>query len=100
MIAYEPKGSGKGWRLVPEDADVRLLLALGFSVLFGLTVLAAIAIPFLPGRDPKTTWDTVKEILSVLFPAETSLLGSILGFYFGSKSAKNGSRKDVPAPGE
>jgi hypothetical protein len=76
----------RGWRIIPEDADVRLLLAIGFSILFGLTVAAAIIIPFFVAKDPKTSWETMKEVLSILLPAETGLLGSILGFYFGTKA--------------
>lgn len=85
----------RGWRIIPEDADVRLLLAVGFSILFSLTVAAAIIIPFFVAKDPKTSWDTMKEILSILLPAETGLLGSILGFYFGTKSnVTQSERKD------
>jgi hypothetical protein len=73
-------------RIVPEDRDVRLLLAVGFSALFGITIVIALVLPFLPGRDAASTWSTLKEVLSVLLPAETGLLGSILGFYFGSKA--------------
>jgi hypothetical protein len=91
-----PGRGGRGWRIVPEDADVRLLLALGFSVLFAVTVLVALILPFWPGRDPKATWETMKEALSVLLPAETGLLGSILGFYFGTKAA---GARDEPDPG-
>lgn len=78
-----PKG---GFRIVPEDADVRLLLAIGFSTLFAITIIVALILPFLPGRDSAATWSTLKEVLSVLLPAETGLLGSVLGFYFGSKA--------------
>lgn len=83
IATVTPKG---GFRLVPEDADVRLLLAIGFSTLFAITIIVALILPFLPGRDSAATWTTLKEVLSVLLPAETGLLGSILGFYFGSKA--------------
>jgi hypothetical protein len=94
-MVFEPRPDPKGrpaWRVVFEDADVRVFLALGFSMLFALTVLLGFGIPFWwsGGRDPKETWATTKEILSVLLPAETGLLGSILGFYFGSKSSEMG----------
>jgi hypothetical protein len=90
------------FRIVPEESDVRLLLAIGFSVLFAITILVALVLPFLPGRDAGSTWATLKEILSVLLPAETGLLGSILGFYFGSKAAttpaveSQGTGKEMP----
>jgi membrane protein YqaA with SNARE-associated domain len=80
-------GPKRSFRIVPEDSDVRLLLAAGFSTLFALTILIALVLPFWPGRDSAATWTTLKEVLSVLLPAETGLLGSILGFYFGSKAS-------------
>ena len=79
-------GSKQRFRIVPEDSDVRLLLAFGFSALFGVTIIIALILPFLPGRDAAATWTTLKEVLAVLLPAETGLLGSILGFYFGTKA--------------
>jgi hypothetical protein len=97
-LIVSPKGNG-GWRVVTEDSDVRLLLAVGFSCLFAITVLAAFIIPFLPGRDTKATWETVKEILSVLLPAQTGLLGSVLGFYFGSKANTLVAEKEPPDVG-
>lgn len=44
MLYEEPKGKGKrgGWRLVPEDNDIRLLLAVGFSIVFAGTVAVAL----------------------------------------------------------
>jgi hypothetical protein len=102
MMVMEPD-KGKGWRIIPEDADVRLLLAAGFSFLFAITIIVSIAIPFLPGRDPKATWEVLKEMLTVLLPAETSLVGSIVGFYFGSRKdearrSTGHSSGDFPSP--
>ena len=58
-----------------------------FLFRFAITVLAAFTIPFLPGRDTKATWETVKEILSCsLSPSGDGIAGSVLGFYFGSKA--------------
>jgi hypothetical protein len=52
--------------------------------------------PFWPGRDPKATWEVVKQILTVLLPAETSLVGPVVGFYFGSRTASQYSEADSP----
>ena len=100
IAAITPKG---GFRIVPEDADVRLLLAIGFSTLFAITIVVSLILPFLPGRDSAATWSTLKEVLSVLLPAETGLLGSVLGFYFGSKTNEpivttrgDGEHLDIP----
>jgi hypothetical protein len=40
MVVFKPQ-KGKGWRVIPEDADFRLLLAVGFSTLFGVTIVAS-----------------------------------------------------------
>jgi hypothetical protein len=36
-------------------------------------------------------FDHLKQILQILLPAETALLGSAMGFYYGSQSRKNSS---------
>src|SRR6266496_3196825 len=49
--------------------------------IFALTVLLAfIAIFF------SSSWANAKELLQLIIPAETALIGSAVGFYFGSKS--------------
>jgi ABC-type transport system involved in cytochrome c biogenesis permease subunit len=101
LLVQSPGSKTPGWRIVPEDADVRLLLAVGFSVLFAGTIVAAFWITF-ANPDPKSTWAIVKEFLAVLLPAETGLLGSILGFYFGStqrsKLIADGTAPDTLPP--
>jgi hypothetical protein len=37
----------------------------------------------------KEHWDETKEMLQILLPAVTGLLGSALGFYFGAQSKKD-----------
>ncbi len=55
-------------------------LAFAFVVIFGATIIFAF---FKVGtRD----WVQTKDLLQILLPAETGLLGSALGFYFGAKS--------------
>jgi len=36
----------------------------------------------------KEHWEETKEMLQILLPAVTGLLGSALGFYFGAQSKK------------
>ena len=65
-----------------KERNVRAILALGFAGIFAITVLLTF-ISILMGAD----WTTLKGLLDVLLPAETALLGSAIGFYFGSEKA-------------
>ena len=60
MMVYEEAGEpgkpGRGFVAEASDNDVRLLLAIGFSVLFAVTIFAAIGFTLWPGRDAKATW--------------------------------------------
>jgi len=58
---------------------VRTVLALAAFVLVALTVWWAYA----ASQDGQ--WGAAKEWLQVVLPAETGILGSALGFYFGSR---------------
>lgn len=53
--------------------------------IFSATILAALVIAALPGEDPHTL--ALKDILQMLLPAETGLLGSAIGFYFASRKS-------------
>lgn len=58
---------------------VRALLAFVFVLMLAGT--AAWAFHLVGSKD----WDHVKSLLDVFVPAETALLGSAVGFYFGTK---------------
>lgn len=60
------------------DAQVRLVLTYMFIAIFAGTI--AISAFRLSGSD----WANTKEWLQALLPAETALIGSATGFYFGS----------------
>lgn len=64
---------------------VRTILALAAFVLTALTVWWAIR------ASQGGKWVEAKEWLQVVLPAETAILGSALGFYFGSRHS---SRRD------
>jgi hypothetical protein len=64
---WTPEETARGW------------LAGGFLLIFGGTVLWACWSATGPH------WSTAKELLQLLLPAETALLGGAVGFYFGSK---------------
>jgi hypothetical protein len=65
-------------RLVSEEI-VRASLAFSFVILLGCTVVLA----FLAVNG--NHWVNTKELLQLLLPAETALLGSAVGFYFGTR---------------
>jgi hypothetical protein len=62
---------------------VRAGLALVFVGVFALTIVWA----FL---NVNSNWANTKELLEVLLPAETALIGSAIGFYFGTRSSSGG----------
>jgi len=55
-------------------------LAFAFVIIFGVTIIFAF---FKVGT---YDWAQTKDLLQILLPAETGLLGSALGFYFGARS--------------
>jgi hypothetical protein len=58
---------------------VRAGLAVAFFLLLAVTVIWALVLVGGIG------WTNAKEALQILLPAETGLLGSAAGFYFGSR---------------
>ena len=72
-------------QLGPEKSPLaeefmRALLAWVFVLIFALTVVWAFI-----NVEQKMTWEHTKELLTLLLPAETALLGSAVGYYFGSR---------------
>jgi TRAP-type C4-dicarboxylate transport system permease small subunit len=74
---------------VPERQHdwVRLVVTLGLLATF----IAVIALACWACVRPTAQWTQTKEMLQILLPAITGLLGSVIGFYFGSGSV--GDRK-------
>lgn len=72
-------------RVLAVESVARLLLALSFVVIFFLTVYWAFS--GVEGGNPN--WSNTKELLQILLPAETALLGSAVGFYFGARTASD-----------
>jgi hypothetical protein len=63
------------------DDTARFWLAIIFTAIFGATLLFAFGAVLLDSN----TWANIKELLAVVMPAETALLGAATGFYFGAK---------------
>ena len=60
---------------------VRSVTNYSFIGIFALTVVASLYVVIWRGSD----WTNEKDLLQLLLPAETALLGSAVGFYFGSQ---------------
>jgi len=68
---------------------VRLIVTTGlFSMLGWIVVWACIASSSSPDH-----WAQTKEMLQMVLPALTGLIGSVLGFYFGSAAKSSNSNK-------
>lgn len=78
-----------GFRLEPYDPEprrdwVRAAVTIGLVIAFIVLMVDAGAAAFAA----KERWEQTKEMLQILLPALTGLLGSALGFYFGTKSGE------------
>ena len=71
--------AGGSSRRTLRDASVRQALALLFFALFAGTVVLSFF------RLQTSTWADTREWLQLMLPAETALLGSATGFYFGTR---------------
>ncbi len=71
---------------------VRLTVTVGLLLIFGyLVVFASIESTSWPSH-----WQQTKEMLQIILPAVTGIIGSVIGFYFGSAAAsKSNSGNDA-----
>ena len=66
---------------------VRLTVTVGLLAIFGyLVVFASIESTSWPAH-----WQQTKEMLQIILPAITGIIGTVIGFYFGS-TATNGNQ--------
>lgn len=78
LVTVTPKEGGKKyWTL--KDATVRQALAILFFALFAATVVMSFV------HLGTSDWKNTQQWLQTILPAETALLGSATGFYFGTK---------------
>lgn len=69
-------------RVTLRDATVRQALALLFFGLFAVTVVLSFV------KLGSASWQNTKDWLQIILPAETALLGSATGFYFGTRGTR------------
>jgi|GEM_PF-2955053 len=93
LVSNSPRseGANKDFSLGPpydprRQYDwVRLIVTVGLLALFGF-VIVWVAIK---SSGPDDVWKRTKDMLQIVLPALTALIGSVLGFYFGTQ--KNNS---------
>lgn len=69
-----------------DREETRHLYGLILVGLFAVTVLGSLVALFVGAIGPSA----LKEILAIVIPPEVGLLGAVLGFYYGAKSAGGG----------
>lgn len=79
-----PGSFGKGYTLVPYNPQrqydhVRMIVTVGLLALFGFVIVWVA----LKSSASKDTWIQTKDMLQIILPALTALIGTVLGFYFG-----------------
>jgi len=78
IVSAEPPLRSAQARLGMQEL-VRSSLAFALFILLGGTIWAAFA------HVGHSDWAQTKDLLLLIVPAETGLLGSAVGFYFGSR---------------
>lgn len=67
--------------LQKKREDIRGALAVTFTIFFGVTLAAGFVAAMVGGE----AWTNGRDFLQFALPAITGLLGSAVGFYFGSQ---------------
>ncbi len=62
--------------------NVRLIVACGFLLILGyLVVFSTVEAASYPAH-----WSQTKEMLQIILPALTGIIGTVIGFYFGTSA--------------
>src|SRR5262249_11457223 len=81
----EPRGRpSRSYRLDPIEKGrdiVRLIVTVGLLLIYAYVVLLASS----RSQSSQDRWNQTKEMLQIILPALSGLIGSVIGFYFGSK---------------
>lgn len=86
-LATDAEGAGKGYVLTAYNPQrqrdyVRLVVTVGLLALFAFVIAWAAW----KSAGSKDVWMQTKDMLQIVLPALTGLIGSVLGFYFGTKN--------------
>lgn len=69
----------------PDREKVRGRLTLATTLVFGLVVVLFLSGSFFGSEDH---WNRIKDAMQSVLPAVASVLGTVIGFYFGSQKRK------------
>src|SRR5579872_3879378 len=72
-------------RIKVRQESTRSTIALTFVGVFALTIVLAFIVVIGFNSD----WAATKDLLQLIIPAETALIGSAIGFYFGTQTEKS-----------
>lgn len=80
---------------IPEKQQdyVRLTFTVGLLLMFAWVIVWA----SIESASWPTHWDQTKDMLQIILPALTGLIGSVSGFYFGSRGATASNNKGSPS---
>ncbi|HZC43457.1 MAG TPA: hypothetical protein VE195_04735 [Acidobacteriaceae bacterium] len=86
LVTDTPGSIGKGYALLPYNPErqhdhVRMVVTVGLMALFGFVIIWVA----LKSSRSDDVWRRTKEMLQIVLPALTALLGSVIGFYFGTQ---------------
>jgi hypothetical protein len=75
-----------GWE--PRRLWVTEIMRAVLGLLFAVFLLIVIVWGFIKTSQGEEVWAQTKELLELVFPAITALLGSAVGFYFGTQKVQ------------
>jgi hypothetical protein len=81
-----PAVTARDYEVLPYDPRrqydyVRLIVTVGLLALFAFVVVWVA----LKSSGSEDVWKRTKDMLQIVLPALTALMGSVLGFYFGTQ---------------
>lgn len=83
MAHFQTRAEEKPYSGEKQRDYVRLTVAAGLLAIFGyLVVFASVESASWPQH-----WQQTKEMLQIILPAITGIIGTVIGFYFGSSTA-------------
>src|SRR5260370_25250302 len=67
-----------------QDWD-RTITNIAFLAVFIITIIAAFYVAIWQSN---TAWANTKDLIQLILPIETALIGSVVGYYFGTKTGE------------
>src|SRR5579863_3322963 len=87
-IEHSSYKEAEGYNRVKHLDWVRSITMYAFICIFALTVIASLVVVIWFGKE----YPNMKDLIQALLPAETGLIGSAVGFYFGSEIGRQRER--------